>query len=140
MTDLILADLNPGRRITATHRVTDADTAVALGSGALPVLATPRLLAWLEGACVAALPGAAGPVDGTSPGTRSGTSVGTRVVLEHTRATPVGATVHVQAELVHVEGRLLRFTVAAHDDGGRILANGELTRVLVEAERFLARL
>ena len=140
MTDLIPADLTPGRRITATHRVTDSDTAVALGSGELPVLATPRLLTWLEGACVAALPGAAGPVDGTSPGPRSGTSVGTRVELEHARATPVGAAVDVQAELVHVDGRVLRFGVAAHDDAGRIIATGELTRVLVDAERFLARL
>ena len=126
-----MTDLVPGRRAGATHRVTDADTATALGSGDLPVLATPRLLAWCEGACVSAL--AEGPVPGR-------TSVGTRVVLEHTRATPVGAAVHVQAELAYVDGRLRRFTVAAHDDDGRVLATGELTPVAVEADRFLARL
>ena len=135
MTELNLSDLTPGRRFSTTHRVTEADTAVALGSGDLPVLATPRLLAWCEGACVAVL--AAVLAEGTAPGR---TSVGTRVLLEHTRATPVGAAVHVRAELAHIDGRALRFTVAAHDDGGRVLATSELTRVVVDAERFLARL
>ena len=122
--------ITPGLRTAQAHRVTDTDTALALGSGDLPVLATPRLLAWCEGACTAALG------DATPPGR---TSVGTRVALEHIRATPVGATVDVQAELVHVDGRLLRFRVAAHE-GDRLLASGELTRVQVEAERFLAGL
>ena len=129
----------PGLRAHRAHRVTAADTALALGSGDLPVLATPRLLAWCEAACVAVLADAT-PTTGTAPGTTSETSVGTRVALEHTRATPVGATVGIQAELGHVDGRLLRFTVAALDGAGRTLATGELTRVLVEAERFLARL
>jgi fluoroacetyl-CoA thioesterase len=52
----------------------------------------------------------------------------------------VGAAVHVHAELAHVDGRLLRFAVAVHDDDGRVLATSELTRVVVQAERFLARL
>ena len=136
MTDLTPTDLPPDRTITTTHRVTDADTAVALGSGDLPVLATPRLLAWCEAACVAVPAAAAARADGRSVRT----SVGTRVVLEHTRATPVGAAVHVQAELAQVDGRLLRFAVAVHDDAGWVLATSELTRVVVEAERFLARL
>jgi predicted thioesterase len=135
-----MTDHVPGPRATTTHQVTEADTARALGSGDLSVLATPRLLAWCEGACLAVL--AAVPADDAvpAPGRAPRTSVGTRVELEHTRATPVGAAVEVRAELVHVDGRLLRFGVAAHDDAGRVLATGELTRVLVEAERFLARL
>ena len=111
--------------------VTSADTAAALGSGDLVVLATPRLLAWLEAATCAAID-AELPV-GTS-------SVGTRVELTHLRASAVGAAVTVRAELVHVDGRLLRFDVVAEDADGVMLGHGQVTRVLVDTARFLARL
>jgi fluoroacetyl-CoA thioesterase len=111
--------------------VTAADTALALGSGIVEVLGTPRLLAWCEAATCAV---AAGPVtDGL-------TSVGTRVSLEHLLATPVGGRVEVTAELVAQDGRLLRFRVAATDRAGRLVGTGEVTRVVVDVERFVGRL
>lgn len=117
---------------TLTRTVTDDDTASALGSGSLPVLATPRLLAWLEAATCAALE----PT--LSQGT---TSVGTRVQLEHLAASPVGAEVEVTASTAYIDGRLHRFTVAArHVADGKVVASGEVTRVVVGAGRFLARI
>lgn len=116
-----------------TFTVTDDDTAAALGSGDLPVLATPRLLAWLEATTCAA----AGAAGHTGAGR---TSVGTRVTVEHLLATPVGGRVDVLAELAHADGRLLRFTVTATDAAGRLVASGEVTRVVVDRDRFLARL
>ena len=112
--------------------VTDDDTAAALGSGSLPVLATPRLLAWCEAATCAAI----------EDQLREGeTSVGTRVSLEHLAASPVGAEVEVTAGSAYVDGRLHRFTVAArHTGDGKLVASGEVTRVVVDAERFLSRL
>lgn len=112
--------------------VTDDDTAAAVGSGSMPVLGTPRLLAWLEAATCAAL----------EPSLPEGsTSVGTRVSLEHLAASPVGAEVEVTASTSYADGRLWRFTVAArHTGDGRVVATGEVTRVVVEAERFLSRL
>ena len=59
--------------------------------------------------------------------------------LAHLAASAVGAMVLVTAELVHVDGRLLRFTVTAQDDADRLLANGSVTRVVVDRERFLDR-
>ena len=112
--------------------VTAADTAVALGSGDVPVLATPRLLAWLEAATCAAASGAGAVGAGR-------TSVGTRIAVEHLLATPVGGHLDVTAGLVHADGRLLRFAVAATDGGGRLVATGEITRVVVDRDRFLAR-
>ena len=110
--------------------VTDDDTAIALGSGSLPVLGTPRLLAWCEAATVAELSLGDGE-----------TSVGTRVSLEHLAASPVGAEVEVTASSAYVDGRLHRFTVTAQDVAtGKVLGTGEVTRVVVDAERFLARL
>lgn len=114
---------------SVTHVVTDADTAQALGSGDLAVLATPRVLAWCEEATCAAL-----ELDATQ------TSVGTRVDLQHLAASPVGAEVTATANVIHTDGRLVRFQVAAHDAGGTLLATGEVRRVIVDRERFLARI
>lgn len=116
---------------TLRFTVTGDDTAEALGSGSLPVLGTPRLLAWCEAATCAALEGSL--PDGS-------TSVGTRVALEHQGASPVGQDVEVTASLAYVDGRLHRFTVAARHVGGKVVGTGEVTRVVVDAERFLSRL
>ena len=107
------------------------DTAAALGSGSLPVLGTPRLLAWVEAATCAAL------ADELPPGR---TSVGSRVHLEHRAASGVGEEVTVTAELQHRDGRLVRFEVVAEDRRGRVVGLVEVTRVVVDVDRFLARL
>ena len=110
--------------------VSDDDTARALGSGDVDVLATPRLLAWCEAATVAAL---------AEQLTAERTSVGSRIRLEHLAATPVGGAVTVTAELEHQDGRLVRFAISAVDGGGRLIATGEVTRVIVDRQRFADR-
>lgn len=123
--------VQPGARALVEHRVGADDTARALGSGDLDVLATPRLLAWCEHATLQAL---AGRLDDAS------STVGTRVELAHLRASRVGAAVVVRADLVYVDGRLLRFEVLAEDGDGAVLGHGQVTRVVVDRARFLARL
>jgi predicted thioesterase len=124
-----------GRSASLTFTVTEHDTAIALGSGEVAVLATPRLLAWLEAATVECLRGAIPPTS---------TSVGTRVEMEHRAASPVGAEVLVQASVSYVDGRLVRFEVAAEHRVGLnhavFSANGRITRLVVDRDRFLARL
>ena len=121
-----------GESATRTFTVTEEDTAVALGSGSLEVLGTPRMLAWCEAATCAA-------ADRDLPKGR--TSVGTRVQLEHVGASAVGAVVRVTATVAYLDGRLVRFEVAAEQDpDARLVAHGEITRVVVDRERFLARL
>lgn len=120
--------LVPGLRAAFDHTVADQDTAVALGSGDVPVLATPRVLALAERATVAAVAGAIGP---------GATTVGARVELEHLAASVVGATVRVSAELERVDGRVLEFAVEVRD-GARLAARGHVTRVLVDRDAFLA--
>ncbi len=118
------------------REVASADTARAIGSGSLEVLGTPRLLAWCEAATCAA-------IDPLLD--ESSTSVGTRVSLDHLAASPVGTRLEVTASRTHVDGRLHRFAVAARELGpdgapGKVLASGEVTRVVVDVERFLGRL
>ena len=109
--------------------VTDSDTAEALGSGDVPVLATPRLIAWMEAATVAS----------AAPFLDEGqTSVGTAVRVAHLRATPVGGTVEVTATAPSEPGgRELTFSVQAVDGAGRLVGTGEIARVVVDRERFL---
>ncbi|MDI6909625.1 thioesterase [Nocardioides sp.] len=115
---------------TLHFTVTADDTAAAVGSGSLPVLGTPRLLAWCEAATCAA-------IDPTLPA--GSTSVGTRVELEHVAASAVGQGVEVTATAAYVDGRLHRFSVLARNLGGKVVGTGEITRVVVDAERFLSR-
>ncbi|MEV6707355.1 thioesterase family protein [Micromonospora wenchangensis] len=119
----------PGLTARVELTVTDTDTAAAVGSGDVPVLATPRVLALAEAATVAA----------TAPGMPAGsTTVGVRVELAHLAATPVGRTVVAHARLVEADGRRLLFTVTV-TDGDTTVASGRVERALVDRQRFVAR-
>jgi fluoroacetyl-CoA thioesterase len=109
--------------------VTEADTAIAQRSGDVPVLATPRLIALLEEAAVAALAGKL-PNDLTS--------VGVNVSVDHLAPSAIGATVRATAVLEAIADEALEFAVEAVD-GETIVAVGGHTRVIVERDRFLAR-
>jgi predicted thioesterase len=109
--------------------VTDADTAQSLGSGDVPVLGTPRVLALAEAATVAAT------ARQLPPGV---TTVGTKVDLEHRAATPVGRLVTAQATLSKAEGRTLLFEVVVRE-GERIVAQGRVERAVVDRQRFIER-
>jgi len=122
-------EFSVGATADVTHAVAEADTATAFGSGDVPVLATPRVLALLEEATVAAV--APSMADGQ-------TSVGTRISLEHQAATPVGRTVTASARLVAVDGRRLEFEVTL-TDGATVAAFGTVERIVVDRARFIAR-
>jgi len=128
-------DLATGLSAQIRRTVTQDDTALALGSGDLDVLATPRLLAWCEQATLAVL-------DGRLPGDQ--TSVGSRVELVHQRGSRVGVEVAVRAVLGHADGRLIRFDVVAEQAGAdgstAVVGRALVTRVVVDRERFLCRL
>jgi predicted thioesterase len=109
--------------------VADADTAVALHSGEVPVLGTPRVVALCEEATVAAL---VGKLEAGS------TTVGHTVQLDHVAPTRVGTLVRAEATLLKVNGRRLTFSVSVTDARG-LVAAGKVTRVIVDAERFMER-
>jgi len=118
-----------GRTASVAMVVQDADTAIALHSGDVPVLGTPRVLALVEEATVKA-------VEGNVPAGQ--TTVGMRVQLDHLQPTRVGTTVVAEATLEKTEGRRLTFTVAVTDKCG-LIAVAKVTRVVVEVERFLEK-
>ncbi|MBA3523425.1 MAG: thioesterase [Geodermatophilaceae bacterium] len=120
-----------GATASRVFEVAESDTALVVGSGRLPVLATPRLLAWMEQVAVSV-------VDPTLP--TGHTSVGTHVEFDHVAAVRVGARVTVRAEVATVEGRRFGLTARATDSAGVVLAMARMTRVAVDGEPFLARL
>jgi fluoroacetyl-CoA thioesterase len=121
--------LEPGLEAALRYTVTEADTAAAVGSGEVPVLATPRVLALAERATMAAV---AGALDAGA------TTVGTRVELDHLAPSLVGAEVAVDAVLERVAGRRLQFAVRLRD-GDRQVASGRVTRVVVDTAAFLRK-
>lgn len=121
--------LRSGLAGEASVVVDESNTAIALGSGSVPVFATPAMAALVEAAAVQAV--AAVINEGQ-------TTVGVYLDLQHLAATPVGLTVRAEAKLVQVEGRRLTFRVTAYDDVEQI-GIGSHQRMLVETDRFLAR-
>lgn len=113
---------------TSIKVVARADTAVVMGSGDVPVLATPRVIAWMEAAAVAALRELPDHV----------TSVGIHISVDHSAPTLEGVTVRTQAEVRALDGKRIEFDVRAFD-GEKVIAGGTHTRMLVDRERFLAR-
>jgi fluoroacetyl-CoA thioesterase len=125
--------LSIGLRASVSAEVTQADTAVALGSGDVPVLGTPRLLALAEAASVAAV------APQLAPGQ---TTVGTAVSLEHRRPIPLGTQIEVEAELTEIDGRRLVFMFIGYGPGtgdDAVIGAGTVERVVLDRERFLAR-
>ncbi len=120
----------PGLSALVDLDVGEADTAIAMRSGSVPCLATPRLIALSEEACVAVV---AGRLDD------SATTVGQRVQIDHLAPTPVGGRVTAEATLEAVQGRRLTFTVSVNDARG-LVAVGRITRVIVDTDRFLEKL
>ncbi|MCL1600738.1 MAG: thioesterase [Actinomycetia bacterium] len=112
---------------TAELTVSDADTAIALGSGDLAVLGTPRVLALCEEASVAVL------ADHVSS---EETSVGTNVALDHLAASGIGAAVEAIATVTAVEGRKILFDVEVVE-GDKVVAKGTHERFIVDRARFL---
>jgi predicted thioesterase len=124
-----LPEFTPGLTGRVELRVGDADTAQSLGSGDVPVLATPRVLALAEAATVLA----------TARTVPAGvTTVGVRAELDHRVATPIGRTVAAAATLTTVDGRRLTFEVLV-TDGGTVVAQARIERVVVDRQAFLGR-
>ncbi len=113
---------------TTTHVVAPEHTAAAVGSGALNVLGTPVVVAWLEEATCAALRLDEGL-----------TSVGIEVRIEHTAPSAIGSTITATATTTFNDGRNVDFDVVAVDQSGVEVAAGKVRRVIVNAERFMAR-
>lgn len=124
-----LPEFAPGLSARVELTVTDADTAQSLGSGDVPVLGTPRVLALAETATVAAtarlLPGGV-------------TTVGTRAEVEHRAPTPVGRVVTAIATLAKVDGRKLLFEVEVRD-GEAVVAEVRVERMVLDRQRFIAK-
>lgn len=128
------ADDLVGRWAEASIEVTPAATAIAAGSGDLPVLATPRMVALMEEAACTLLAS-------TLPD--EATSVGTRVDVRHSVPSPLGARVSARATVVGVDGVRITFEVTAWQgpaDSRVEIGRGTHVRAVVDRETFLSRL
>lgn len=120
-----------GAGATKTEIVTNANTAITLGSGLLPVYATPAMVALMEGAAVLAI----------AKDLNSGeSSVGISISVEHLQATSLNKRVVATATLTAMDGRKLSFNVELHDDNGNLLGRGTHERMIIDVEKFMSKL
>lgn len=110
--------------------VTDEVTASKVGSGLLPVYATPSMIALMEGTCAESVQPYLAEGEGT---------VGVAVDIKHIAATPVGMTVRCESLLKEVNGKKLVFEVNVYDEKGMI-GTGIHKRAIINNEAFMARL
>jgi len=125
-----LSNMKPGLKGHAQILVGVEHTAPSIGSGKVPVLATPVMINVIEAAALAA-------VEHLLPGGHQ--SLGIHLDVRHFAATPIGMHVRASAELIAVEGRTLSFRVEAHDDREPI-GGGSHQRVVVNVARFDERI
>jgi fluoroacetyl-CoA thioesterase len=125
-----LSKMKPGLKGHAQIQVGVEHTAPSIGSGKVPVLATPVMINVIEAAALAA-------VEHLLPGGHQ--SLGIHLDVRHFAATPIGMHVRASAELIAVEGRTLSFRVEAHDDREPI-GGGSHQRVVVNVARFDERI
>lgn len=110
--------------------VNSTNTAAAVGSGSLPVYATPMMLALMEEATCQAV----------SPLLDDGeTTVGTKIDITHDKASSMGTTVSAVAKLEEVDGRRLVFSVSAKDNDGNVIGKGTIERFVVLADKFMKK-
>lgn len=109
--------------------VVPENTAAAVGSGLVPVFATPSMIALMEQAASSSL----------LPYLEEGQgSVGTLISVTHESATPIGMKVWAETEVAEVNGKQITFTVAAYDEAG-LIGHGTHKRAVITVERFLSK-
>ena len=110
-----------------TYTTDNRSTAIALGSGDLPVLATPKLVALVEEAAVAAVAGLVPDGD---------TTVGSHIEVDHLAPTPIGGTVVATATVVAVDGRRVDYE-ATVTEGAKLVARATHVRYIVDRQTFM---
>lgn len=119
-----------GLNHTSELTVTDAVTAVRMGSGDMPVLATPAMMALMENAAMLAV------ADELLEGS---TTVGGHIASSHLRPSKIGDVVRAVAEVTKVDGRKIEFKVSAYS-GDVLLGEGTHLRFVVDRERFMSKI
>jgi len=121
--------LGKGLSASGSVTVTAGNTAAAMGSGDLPVFATPAMVALMEHAAMRAV---------ASELPEGSTTVGAEMNVTHIKPSGLGARITASAVVTAVEGRKITFNVGARDAEGMI-GEGTHVRYVVDRERFLAK-
>ena len=122
--------LQEGLRHTSQLTVNETVTAIAMGSGDLPVLATPVMMALMENAAMLAV------ADHLPEGS---TTVGGHISSSHLKPTKLGDTITATATVTRVDGKKIEFKVEARC-GDTLLGEGTHLRFVVDQEKFMSRL
>lgn len=120
--------LETGLVHTSVLSVKEEDTAIAMGSGDIPVLATPAMIALMENAAMLTV---------ASQLPEGYTTVGGQISISHMRPAVIGSIVTATAVLENIDGKKLFFRVEARQNE-EVIGEGTHLRYIVEREKFLA--
>lgn len=122
--------LTKGLTYTSKTTVNESNTAKAIGSGDMDVLATPAMMALMENAAMLCV----------APYLSAGsTTVGSMISSSHTKPSAIGAHIEATAELIEIENRKLTFRIEAKENNN-LIGEGTHIRYIVDRERFLNKL
>lgn len=120
-----------GQTFSQTISVSEQDTAVALGSGGLPVFGTPAMIAYMENTALKMV------ADALPEGSQT---VGTEINAKHTKAALVGARITFTATITEIDGRRIAYSIEAKNEQGELIGSADHQRFVVDAERFMSKL
>ena len=119
-----------GLKYTSELRVNESLTAIAVGSGDMPVLATPMMMALMENAAMLAVK------DKLPEGS---TTVGGHIESSHLKPSKIGDVVRAEAEVTRVDGKKIEFRVSAYS-GETLIGEGTHLRFIVDRQKFMSRI
>jgi len=121
--------LREGLSHTSRLTVCNDNSAITLGSGDMPILGTPAMLALMENAAMLAV------AEELDEGT---TTVGGHIESSHLKPSKIGAEVEATATVTRIDGKKLYFSVVARE-GTTVIGEGTHLRFIVDRERFLSK-
>ena len=118
------------KSFSQTISVSENQTAEKMGSGSLPVFATPAMIAVMENTAMKVL----------TDLPEESTSVGISININHLKASKVGEIIEFTATLILIEGRKYSFQIIAKNSNGETIGEGTHERVVVDIQKFMSKL
>ena len=118
------------KSFTQTISVSENQTAEKMGSGTLPVFATPAMIAVMENTAMKVL----------TDLPEESTSVGISININHLKASKVGEIIEFTATLILIEGRKYSLQIIAKNSNGETIGEGTHERVVVDIQKFMSKL
>lgn len=109
--------------------VKESETADAVGSGGLPVLSTPHMIAYMENTAMSLM---------ASELNENDTSVGVEINVKHLAPTALNKVVSVKAKETDRSGKVFTYEIEAYVDE-ELIGTATHKRAIVDKDKFMSK-